>query len=253
MRSQIAMVKNLESMFGAYSSVEDAAPGFPKMMLIHGFTGAGKSTGTGLIGVKKNALFVRLTALMSAKPFMGAMCKEAGIEPVGTLSNQFEACVQIISKKRQPLIFDEIDYGIAQPRIIETIRDFADVADVPVILVGMEGVERKLVHRLQLARRITQWVKFKPLDTEDARRLVAAVCEVEIADDLVEKVHQKTNGSIGLMTPVLARIEAYAKQQGWSGINAKQWGDREMFLSKAPRVTGAPPVKPPAPGEGEDR
>jgi hypothetical protein len=122
--------------------------------------------------------------------------------------------------------------------MLDTLRDIHDTSNVPVILIGHEGTERRLVHRAQLARRISEWVEFRPLDKEDARILANTVAEVDIADDLLADLHAQSKGSTGLMTVGLARIESMAKANGWKTVDADQWQGRAFFLGNAPKNRG---------------
>jgi DNA transposition AAA+ family ATPase len=135
----------------------------------------------------------------------------------------------------RPLFVDEADYLLHNVKMLEALRDLHDVTGVPVVLIGMDGIERKIIHREQFARRIQQWVEFKALDLADARTLTDAVCDVKVSDDLVAKLHAASGGSVGLMTVGLSRIESYAKSQAWGDIDAKAWGNRQFHMGKAPR------------------
>src|SRR5690606_1482571 len=82
----------------------------------------------------------------------------------------------------RPLFVDEADYFVHNTKMLETLRDIHDLSQSPVILIGMAGIEKKLVHRLQFANRIYQAVEFLPADYEDARVLSDTVCEVYVED-----------------------------------------------------------------------
>jgi len=113
---------------------------------------------------------------------------------------------------------------------LDTLRDIHDTTGVPVILVGMDGIERKLVRHPQFARRITQRVVFTPCDIDDTQLVVRELCEVEVAPDLVTKIHTHTKGSIGLIAVALSQIESFAKGYQWKSISVDQWGPRPLFL-----------------------
>jgi hypothetical protein len=119
--------------------------------------------------------------------------------------------------------------------MLETLRDIHDLSEMPVVLVGMEGIERRLVHRQQLARRISQWVEFLPADLEDAGILAQTMCSVKIADDLLQALHPEAKGSMRLMAVGLARIQALGRANGWTSVDADQWGNRRLFLSNPPK------------------
>ena len=65
------------------------------------------------------------------------------------------------------------------------------------------------------------------------------MCEVDLDDELLARLHAEAKGSIGLMTVGLARIEQLGRANGWQLITADQWGDRKLFIGGAPRSPGA--------------
>ena len=91
------------------------------------------------------------------------------------------------------LIVDEIDYLINNTRAIETIRDLHDRTGIPVILVGMGAVDKKLSRYRHFFDRIVEIYKFTPFDIEDVREIVTTLSEINFDEDAIEWVHQKAN------------------------------------------------------------
>jgi DNA transposition AAA+ family ATPase len=236
MRHVIAPVKNVERLSGAYGALSERDSGVPGIGLLYGFTGAGKSTAAALLINRVNGVFVRAAAVWTPSTMLGAIAMELGGEPGGKNAQQLGFITERLAMSGRPLFVDEADYLLTNIKMLETLRDIHDITGVPLVLIGMAGIERRITHRAQFSRRISQWVEFKPLDLFDARTLADAVCEVNLNDDLVGKLHSAASGSIGLMTVGLARIEAVAKGQGWDTVDAKAWGDKQFFLSRAPKT-----------------
>lgn len=237
MRTKLAITKNIVALQAAFESLEGRDPGIPGMGLVHGFTGFGKTTAIAWLVNRTSGVFVRAMSTWTPNAMLGAIMRELGKEP---LWNGGAAMAKEISNSlgtsQRPLFVDEADYLLSNIKMLETLRDIHDVSGVPVVLIGMEGIERRLVHRQQLARRISQWVEFMPADLEDARIVADTVCEVKIADDLLKLLHADAKGSVGLMVVGLSRIEAKAKANGWTKVTAEQWAGGQLFLSKAPKA-----------------
>lgn len=235
MRHQLAMVKNLSRLDSSYEALAARDPGVPGMGLLYGFTGAGKTTALAWLVTRVRGVYLRATACWTPSALLGALMLELGAAPLGRNAAMLAHSVRELTATRRPLFVDEVDYLVRDPRMLDTLRDLHDLSAVPVVLCGMEGLERQLVHRPLLARRITQWVEFAPADREDARILADTVCEVALADDLVEALHREAKGSIGLMVVGLSRIEALAKAQGWAEVDQAHWRGRPFFLGGPPR------------------
>ncbi|MBD2570027.1 AAA family ATPase [Anabaena lutea] len=231
MKNQLAKVKNIRKLSQAYESLAQRDINIPRMGLISGFSGAGKSQAIGWLISQVDGVLVRANACWTVSSMLAAIVVEIGTTPVSRNALMLKQIVDSLAASRRPLIIDECDYLLRDPRMVETLRDIHDLAGVPVIMVGMEGIEKKLAHRKQLSRRISQFIEFAPLDLEDAETLAETVCEVAVAPDLLQKIHKDARGSIGLMIVGLAQVEALAKTQQWNVINCQQWGNRKLFLS----------------------
>lgn len=237
MKHQIAPVKNVTRLGVAFSALKRRDLGIPGIGLVHGFTGAGKTTAVTQLVVRENGVFVRANAVWTPNAMLGAITNELDGVPTGQNSKMIGYITERLALSGRALFVDEADYLLHNLKMLEALRDLHDTAGVPVVLIGMDGIQKKITHREQFARRISEWVEFKPLDAVDAQVLASSICEIAVADDLVAKLHAAAGGSMGLMTVGLSRIEQYAKSKDWEAIDAAAWKDRQFFMGKAPRVS----------------
>lgn len=237
MRNKLAQVKNVAALQAAFQSLADRDFGVPGLGLVYGETGAGKTTAITWLVNRTRGVYVRGKAAWTPNAMLSDIMIELGAAP---LHNGGAAMVRhitnVLAESNRPLFVDEADYLTGNVRMLETLRDIHDVSGMPVVLIGMSGIERKLVHRKQFVGRVSQWVEFAPADLEDARILCSTVCEVEIDDELLHQVHAESKGSVRLMVVGLSRIEAAARANGWSTVTAEQWGNRRLFLANAPKA-----------------
>lgn len=238
MRNKLAILKNVVNLRSAFEALATRDAGVPGMGLVHGFTGYGKTTTVAWLVTQVNGVFVRAGAMWTPNAMLGAIMAEIGAAAMWRNQSMVNHIVATLAQTNRPLFVDEADYCLRNPVMLETLRDMHDLAGVPVVLIGMEGFERKLVHRLQLARRISQWVEFLPADVGDARTLTDTVCEIEVGDDLLARLHEETKGNVGLMIVALSRIEAMAKANSWRKVDADRWGNRRLTVAQ-PKVRSA--------------
>jgi DNA transposition AAA+ family ATPase len=236
MKKELAKVKNLLKLFQAYESLSETAQldlGIPAMGLVFGGTGTGKTTSIRWLVKQErvNGVFLRANAAWNLKSMLNTIAADLGSPTAWRNAETFNNIVQSLESTRRPLFIDECDYLLRDLRMLEILRDIHDLAGVPVVLIGMEGIEKKLIHRQQLSRRISQFVEFQPLDIEDARTLADTICDVGVTDDLLQRVHKESKGGMGLMIVGLSRIEALAKTQRWESVSASQWGNQKFFLT----------------------
>jgi len=248
MRHKIVPVTNVAMLSEAHDALINRSMGMPGMGLIWGPTGFGKTIATTWLVNQCHGVYVRALATSTPLSLLGAIGRELDLEPRGSCANQVEQIVQKLAETGRPLFIDEADYIIDSKRMTETLRDIHDLAIVPVVLVGMAEIRRKITQRQQLSGRIAQWVEFGAASAEDARLIADTLCEVTVADDLLANLHAASGGSIRLMVVGLQRIEQHARARGLADICAADWrGGDDFFIGSAP----APAKSKAKPGKRE--
>jgi hypothetical protein len=139
--------------------------------------------------------------------------------------------VEILRLTGRPLFLDEFDYIVEDKKMTETLRDIHDLSSVPIVLVGMDQVKKKVQLREQFVNRIAQWVEFKTADFEDCSILYDQLCEVKIHSDLLRKLFEASKGVVRLIVIGLDVIERRAKTLGLKEINLEKWGSAGFFLT----------------------
>lgn len=244
MRSKIVPVKNISRLQAAGNALIKRAYGMPGIGLIWGPTGYGKSTGTTWFVNQCNGIYVRAIAQWSPKSMLCSIARELGIDSRKfNNSEMVEAIVQRLSDREHPIFIDEADYVVERKTLIDTLRDIHDLSTVPVILIGMHGIEKRIRNNEQFTGRVAQWVAFEGIDMEDTRMLSDALAEVRIADDLLDVLHTdaspKGNRSAGAevrrVTVGIGQIEYYARSRGMNEIALADWPKGRGFFIGAPR------------------
>ncbi len=239
MRSKIVPISNVARLAEAGAALLNRANGMPGMGLVYGATGAGKTTAVAWLATRQNGVFVRATALTTPTSLCESICRELGIARKGTNVATIEAIVERLAETNRPLFIDEADYIVDQKRLVETLRDIHDLASVPVILIGMANIRRSITGREQLAGRIAQWVEFAAAPFEDVRTLANELAEVDIGDDLLQRLHEAARGSVRLSVVGLGRIEQFARARGMTRIAAQDWPRNADFFMGAEPKPGA--------------
>ncbi len=238
MRNKLAPTKNVASLQIAFEALATRDRGVPGMGLVYGYTGAGKTSAITALVNKTQGVYVRATSQWTPTAMLTTIMRELKADPLHRRQAMLDFITERLSATQRPLFVDEADYLSRHTEMLECLRDMHDLSGAPVVLIGMAHIEKRLVHKKQLTRRISHWVEFLPSDLEDARTLATTVCEVAIDDELLAQLHAEAKGSIGNMVVGMARIEVLAKANGWKSVSAEKWGDRKLFIGGAPRTEG---------------
>lgn len=158
MKPAIARVQNIQNLISAFEETQDRAPNQPGLILIHGATGAGKTTAIAWHCIRVNGIYRRAGALWTPGFMLEEIIQEAKIKTEArSCAGKAKAIADHLKATGRPLFIDEVDYLVppfAEYKAIEVLRDIHDESGAPIVLIGMEGFERKIQARKQLARRI---------------------------------------------------------------------------------------------------
>lgn len=234
MRYSIAPVKNIRELGQAADALVERAAGVPGMGLVHGPTGYGKTTGAAWLRNRVDGIYVRALALWTPSAMLEAIARELGGGFRVSCARTVDWICEKLELRPRPILVDEADYVLRTARLVDTLRDLHDQTGAPVILFGMPGIERHLTRWPQVTGRILRAVEFRPCDLEDVQVLARALCEVDVAGDLLARIASETRGSVRLAVVALARIESFARARGLDTVDAESWGRQPLFFGEAP-------------------
>ncbi|MDG4595521.1 MAG: ATP-binding protein [Candidatus Contendobacter sp.] len=237
MKAKIAGVKNITRLGDALDAVMTRSTGVEGMVLVYGASGVGKSTALAYYLNQFDAIYVEASPAWSLGSMYAAILAGIGIAAKGRAADMERQIISELSASNRPLFVDELDYILLPGqgttlRMLEALRSIYSKSQMPVLICGMSGIERKFKLREQLWRRMFQRIEFVDLDLDDARIVADTLCEVGIADDLLADVFAATAGRMGRLVPVLAQIERRAKGNGWKTVDRQQWGGKSWHFGR---------------------
>ncbi len=227
MKAVVAPVKNVIATQTAFDSLCTRSYGVPGIGLIHGETGRGKTTAVAYLFNQVNGVLVRARANDTTSSLLGRIMSELGSTPSGRNSRMVDYIIEQMSMFERPLFVDEADYLMGDIKMLETIRDLYDATEVPVVLIGMDQIARRISTRKQFFNRISEWVEFKPADLDDVMVMADEMLEdgIRVDPDLLEQLRQSANGEMRRITIGLAQIEKLARANDLDYVMPEHWGD----------------------------
>ncbi|MDQ5987993.1 MAG: hypothetical protein CSYNP_03746 [Syntrophus sp. SKADARSKE-3] len=179
-----------------------------------------------------DGVYLRANRGWTMTSLLEALIRELDGVPMRRRSVMIDWITVKLAEKERVIFIDEADYLLKQDDMLDVMRDIYDLTGSPVILIGMEEIARKIQQNGRFARRITQWLEFQGIDLDDARITADSLCDVSLADDLVEHLHKESRANIGRMVIGLSRIESFGKTNGLSLVSLSEWGDRPLFYDQ---------------------
>ena len=184
---------NVKNFIGLVENLLNKPKNIPKMGLIYGEPGLGKSQTALWLACKYDAIYLRATNLMTGRCLLEEIVKEMDEIPRYLTSDNFNLIVQRLKQKPQLIIVDEIDYLMNNLKTIEILRDIHDETDCPIIFVGMWLAHKKLDRYKHLFDRFSEIVKFETFSINDLKQIFDQLSEVQLNIDSIEFIHKKYN------------------------------------------------------------
>ena len=208
---------NVKNFIGLVENLLNKPKNIPKMGLIYGEPGLGKSQTALWLACKYDAIYLRVTNLMTGRWLLEEIAKEIDKIPRYLTSDNFNLIVQKLKQKPQLIIVDEIDYLMNNLKTIEILRDIHDETDCPIIFVGMGLAHKKLERYKHLFDRFSEIVKFETFGVNDLSQIVSQLSEVTFTPDAVEYIHSKFN-SFRQIVQLINKMETFAKDNNLTEI-----------------------------------
>lgn len=155
--------KNVVKFVSLMEELKNLPPNIPKIALVYGDYGLGKSETIKWWTFKNDCVYVRATQNMSSRWLLSEIAEELNEEPFWHTKETFEVIENHLLQNPKTIIIDEIDYLI-EKKTIETLRDLHDRTACPLVLVGMGQIDKKLSRFPHLVDRIYKKFRFEPYD-----------------------------------------------------------------------------------------
>jgi DNA transposition AAA+ family ATPase len=192
MKREFVRTKNVKNFVALMEKLKNVPPNLPKLALVYGEHGLGK-TQTIMWWVNKNdAVYVRACQAMTSRWLLSEIAEELGERAFWNTQETFNLVENSLKISPKIIIVDEVDYLIDK-NTVETLRDLHDRTDCPVVLVGMGSVDRKLARYKHLTDRFYGTMKFEHFDKNDVKQIITQLSEVAFTDDALEHLASKTN------------------------------------------------------------
>ena len=217
MKRKFVKTKNVRAFVALAEKLKNAPSNVPKIGLVYGAPGLGKTNTILWWSLKQDAVLVTAANGMSRIWFLKTLVTELGEEPKKRAYELFEQAVTKLIEHPQILIVDEVDYLVDSTRAIETVRDLHDRTGIPVLLVGMGAADKKLKRYKHLYDRLLGIYKFVPFDLEDVKKIVTTLCDVPVDDDVIEIIAKNANRLRQIVIYIL-KIEELAQTNGYKRI-----------------------------------
>ncbi len=184
---------NVKNFIGLVENLINKPKNIPKMGLVYGEPGLGKSQTALWLACKYDGIYLRA-------------------------SNLINIVVKKLKQNPQVIFIDEIDYLMNNYKTIETLRDIHDETGCPIIFIGMGLAHRKLERYKHLYDRFSEILKFETFGVNDIGLIINQLSEITFTPETIEYIHTKYN-RFRQIVQLINKMETFAKDNNLAEIN----------------------------------
>lgn len=219
MRENFAITKNVKSFIHGVEVVNTPIKGRIGNGLFFGPPGTGKTDVGQWYASQNDVPYIRAKDISSRRSLLSNIVAELGEAPSFRSDDLFNQIIEALIERPRPIIIDEVDY-LTRGGAVEVLRDINDMTNTPVIMMGMEHVDKKLKRFRHLYDRFTAIVKFELFDKEEISNLADSICKAKLSSCAVEFIEKTGKGKLRLTTTWFSRAEQLASRNKLEEITA---------------------------------
>ena len=193
MKRKFVVTQNVKRFVDLMDTLKNTPANLPKMALVYGDFGLGKSQTIMWWVTNNDAIYVRCNHKMSARWLLTEIVEELDEVPAYLTSLLFKQIEDKLRERPKVLVVDEVDFLLNNSSAIEIVRDLHDKIGIPVVLVGMSLVGAKLKRHKHIYDRLLGVLKFETFNKDDVAKIVTEISEVKFEPDALELVCVKFN------------------------------------------------------------
>ena len=186
--------QNVKNFIGLVENLINKPKNIPKMGLVYGEPGLGKSQTALWLACKYDGIYLRASNLMTGRWLLEEIVKELDEIPRFLTSDNFNIVVKKLKQNPQVIFIDEIDYLMNNYKTIETLERYKHLYD-----------------------RFSEILKFETFGINDLSQIIGQLSEITFTPDAIEYIHSKYN-RFRQIVQLINQMETFSKDNNLAEI-----------------------------------
>lgn len=192
MKKTFVKTKNVKRFISLMDELQKLPPNIPKLALVYGDHGLGKSQTIQWWADKNDSVYARATQGMTSRWLLSEIAEELSEDPFWHTQETFSLIENHLRQNPKVIIVDEVDYLI-EKHTVETLRDLHDKTSCPIVLVGMGSADKKLARYPHLMDRVYKQLKFEQFNQDDISDILNQLTDLSFTEDAINYLATRTN------------------------------------------------------------
>lgn len=218
MKRTFIRTKNVKRFVSLMEELQKLPPNIPKLALVYGEHGLGKTHSIIWWATRNDAIYVRANNEMTQNGLLKAIVEELGERAFFYMQENYNLILKHLKQNPQIIIVDEVDYLVGSKNVIEILRDIQDNTEVPIILVGMGAMDKKIARFKHFEDRIYKKLKFEHFSPDDIKEILEQITEIKFTEDAILHLSTRTN-QFRQLVKLLEKIEKLSQRNGIDGFD----------------------------------
>mgnify|MGYP002625263599 CR=1 FL=1 len=184
--------KNVKKFVSLMDRLKKLPPNIPKLALVYGSHGLGKTQTLIWWATKNDAIYIRANNDITQNGLLKEILLDLSIRPFHSMQDNLDEIVKQLKTDPKIIIVDEVDYLFSR-NAIEILRDIQDLTATPIVLSGMGNVDIKIARYKHFEDRIYKKLKFEHYDESDIQEILTEMTDLRFTPDAIKYLATRTN------------------------------------------------------------
>lgn len=193
MNNTFIRTKNVKNFVSLMDSLQKLPPNIPKLALVYGEHGLGKTHTIMWWAIRNDAIYIRANNEMTQSGLLKAIVEELDKRPFFYMQENYKLILKHLKSDPKTIIVDEVDYLIGSKNAIEILIDIQDCTGSPLVLVGMELVDKKISRLKHFDDRLFNKLKFEHFNQEDIEKILNELTDLKFSEEALKYIATRTN------------------------------------------------------------
>ena len=193
MNNTFIKTKNVKNFVSLMDSLQKLPPNIPKLALVYGEHGLGKTHTIMWWAIRNDAIYIRANNEMTQSGLLKAIVEELDERPFFYMQENYKLILKHLKSDPKTIIVDEVDYLIGSKNAIEILRDIQDCTGSPLVLVGMGLVDKKISRLKHFDDRLFKKLRFEHFNQEDIEKILNELTDLEFSEEALKYIATRTN------------------------------------------------------------
>lgn len=218
MKKTFVKTKNVKQFVSLMDELQKLPPNIPRLALVYGEHGLGKTKTIIWWATKNDAVYVRANNEMTQAGLLREIVEELGERSFYVAQENLNLITKILKQNPKIIIVDEVDYLVGNRNVIEILRDIQDLTGSPIVLSGMGAMDKKIARFKHFEDRIYKKLKFEYFNQEDISEILEQLTDLSFDDTAIQYLASRTN-QFRQLVKVINKIEKLAETNQFNVID----------------------------------